>query len=633
MRRIRRAGLALLAAWVVVLVTYLLGVAWLVPPLIVVATAALLRGGRTLLDRLMLAVALLIGPVCLGGVLFSFWPWHLHPVAVGGLAVTGLVVAYLVTGREPVLPRPRLGDGVTVAGALGVGAIAAWPIVTGDQVQRVSFLTAGEDLDRHLSIFDGIRQIGGYLYLHPNAADTHVYHGLVTYPQGSHFLYALLDGFVRSSAADQGSGMSALDHFLGFAAYGYGFLVLTMLWAAQWIAAAALNLTRRILLVGIVAAFTLDSDIFRLLVLGYTSEVMGLTLAVLAIALLVRPLARTGELLLIIGSLVVALGFSYYLYLPALVLAVAIWLVRHRQRAQRHRLGVALLAVAVVVAAAPAAMGYFVGGQSSALLVASGPPGRDVLIGVVCVIAAGLLAPGAMRTATWRGYAYSAGAVVVAVGALYAVQRATDTQHVAGYYYTNKTLDLLLCVLCVGVGSLLLYLPAPDRRPVRPALALRRAVPAGLLVVALAAVVGIPFGDTPVATTPKSEHGNGFPRYWALGGFSNRPVAAIVAAQANTPTAPGVVTIVSGSDPLGTYVAQLGIATLQRTSGVLGPGMYQGLALDDPMRIEKMVLLTPGTIDLVVFTDDAERQARDIAARHPERQITVSRATVGWGGL
>jgi hypothetical protein len=61
--------------------------------------------------------------------------------------------------------------------------------------------------------------------------------------------------------------------------------------------------------------------------------------------------------------------------------------------------------------------------------------------------------------------------------------------------------------------------------------------------------------------------------------------------------------------------------------------MYQGLSLDDPSRIEKMVLLTPGRIELVTFSEQTDQQARAIAARHPDRQITVVRATVGWGTL
>src|SRR5262249_39842180 len=148
-------------------------------------------------------------------------------------------------------------------------------------------------------------------------------------------------------------------------------------------------------------------------------------------------------------------------------------------------------------------------------------------------------------------------------------------------------------------GSLLWFLPKPDRSAARPVLHVRRLVPAGLFVLALAAVAGIPFGDSPV-TTATSAHGAGYPRSWALGGFVDRSLAETVRAEGRRPAAPGVVTVVSGSSPYRTYLLQLELGALQRTSGPLGPGMYQG-ALDDPMRIENMVVLTPGAIDLVVF--------------------------------
>src|SRR5687768_14391074 len=69
---------ALAAAWLVPVVTHVVGVDLVLPGLIWLGTAALLRSGRTLVDRLALAAATLTGAVAVFGVLFSVWPWGLH---------------------------------------------------------------------------------------------------------------------------------------------------------------------------------------------------------------------------------------------------------------------------------------------------------------------------------------------------------------------------------------------------------------------------------------------------------------------------------------------------------------------------------------------------------------------------
>jgi len=56
----RPVAVLVVLAWAVPGTTHLLGIDWLLPPLVLVATASLLRVGRTLLDRLMLALCLLL---------------------------------------------------------------------------------------------------------------------------------------------------------------------------------------------------------------------------------------------------------------------------------------------------------------------------------------------------------------------------------------------------------------------------------------------------------------------------------------------------------------------------------------------------------------------------------------------
>ena len=59
------------AAWALSVGSYLLHVAWLVPVVVLLGAASLLRGGRGLLDRVVLAAALLYGAVCAAGLPLS----------------------------------------------------------------------------------------------------------------------------------------------------------------------------------------------------------------------------------------------------------------------------------------------------------------------------------------------------------------------------------------------------------------------------------------------------------------------------------------------------------------------------------------------------------------------------------
>jgi hypothetical protein len=73
----------LAAAWLVPVLAYARGVAAVLPPLVLALTAGLLRGGRTLLDRRVLATALLLGAVAAAGLLCSAGPWGTAPGAGG----------------------------------------------------------------------------------------------------------------------------------------------------------------------------------------------------------------------------------------------------------------------------------------------------------------------------------------------------------------------------------------------------------------------------------------------------------------------------------------------------------------------------------------------------------------------
>src|SRR5205807_806367 len=75
-------GLA--AAWIVPVLTNLAHLDVILPVLLVLAVMSLLRSGRTIIDRFVLALALLFGITCLAGMVLSVWPWGLSPVPTAG---------------------------------------------------------------------------------------------------------------------------------------------------------------------------------------------------------------------------------------------------------------------------------------------------------------------------------------------------------------------------------------------------------------------------------------------------------------------------------------------------------------------------------------------------------------------
>lgn len=629
-RWLSRRGLVigLVAAWVVPIVAYLAHAAVVLPLLILLATASLLRAGRSLLDRVVLALPVLYGALCVAGLLFSVWPFGLAPVPIAGLALTGLVLYAYLADRRPRLPKPTLADGLTVGVAALYALVVAFPFLAWGRTIRLSSLMMGEDGVRHFTIFDAIRHVDGYLFLHWNEALGHVYEGMITYPHGGHLTMALLDNFLRSSASEYGTGLEALDHYIGFTVVVYGLVGLAVLWAAQWMAARYLTLPRRIALVAAVFAFLVADGPFHLVILGYLGQALGIGLMVLLVAVLARPPARDRQAMWLIASLLLGIGFSYYLYLPAAGLAVLIWLIRRRAAVRRHRIMLLVVALAAVVAAIPTILGLLVGGQDAALLVVSQPESRDGLLVMLAVAAAGVLAGRAATSPVWRGYRWTVASAIAAWLALLAVQSIMTKSLITGAtYYANKAQDLVEFVLILAAGALLGLLPEPAKerpllsRPVRPTLA--RLLPAVAVAVALAAGSGLIFGDSPY-----QNNGTVTARPWVKGkgDYRRYAVDTVLAEVAGRTAKPGTVTVALREDATESYITQLLLSAVQRTSGVMGPGMYTGLPLDDPGRWDNMVeVLADHPILIIVDTDKALAVAEAVRDRHPDLDITIER--------
>ncbi len=623
---LRIAALVLVGAWALTISTYLLHVAWVLPPLILFGTAALMRGGRSLLDRIMMALALLFGATCAFALLFSVWPFGLHPVPIAGLAFTGLIGFSFWANRRPVLPRPGFADALSFAAATTVALIVAFPLYAEGQSVRVGIFMAGEDGVRHFTVFDAVRQVGGYLFLHWDESLSHLYQGMITYPQGSHLLFGLLDGFVRSSASDYGTGLSALDHYQAFTVLAYAVFALALIWAVQWLAEPMLNSRRRVALVAVAFAFVLSSESFQLVLKQYVGQTAGLTLMVLLIAVLARPPARTRQAMLLIASLLFGLGFTYYLYLPAAGVAVLSWLIIRRAQVRRHPILLGLTLVAAIVALVPAAVGLVVGRQDLALLATNPAASRDGLILLAALAATGLFSARTFASPIWRMYRWALLAAVVAWMGLLATQfvmagGVTDTS----FYYAIKAQDLVSVTLVLSLGALLGHLPPPGNRvdAARRSRAATAWVPAVGVAVALAAGSGLIFGDSPLQTG-----GSVTPRAWVTGSavYNQFAADAVLSEVARRESKPGTVTIVMGEDANEAYYIQLLLNAVQRTSGFVGASFYTAQALGAPDRWDGMVeALAPRPVLIIVDTSATEARAKAVRDRHPGQDITIAR--------
>ncbi|MEH0936214.1 hypothetical protein [Micromonospora psammae] len=616
-----RALVLLAAAWLGPLLAYALGLAGLLPLVVLGLTAGLLRAGRTLLDRLVLAVALLVGALCAAALVFSIWPWGLHPVPVAGTALTVLLGIAARTGRRPRLPRVTVADLVPVGAAVAATVALGWPYLRADGVTgRLTYAMAGEDNSRHLATVEGIRAVGGYLFTDPDAAARIAPEGMVWYPQGFHVTAALLDTFLRSSTAT-GGPVDAFDHYLGWTLGAYALLLLAVAWAAGWIAGRQLDLARSLALTGAVTALCLGSELARFVVYGYPGETLGLALTAILVALVCRPVARTGTQLCLLGALCVGVGFAYLMFLPVVGVLVLAWLVRHRRSVRRRPvLLVAVALVTVPLAPLPSVAGLLFTRQVENVATGGGvAPRYDAFLALCALVGAGLLA-GGLRLPVWRRYAGAlAAALVFAVG-FHAYFRVLGTDP---RYYYGKALHLLLVVLLVGLGALALLLPPPWRAAgTRPG-ATGRILVAVAVVAAAVGVAGLPRGGGIFAQPFGARSTTWSAAWWSGTPARPRPAEVTARALAQAPVRPDTVDVVVSGHRREGYLSTLFLSTLRRTAGASAPAVYH-LPLAEPARSAAVVAAVPGRIRFLAADDDAVGVVERLLAEQPELRDRVS---------
>ncbi len=248
----RGAVVALVAAaWLLPSAAHAAHVDWLILIAAWLGIASLVRAGRLLVDRLVLAGILLAGFLIAAGLVFSVWPWGLEPVPVGGVTLSAVVLGGAISGRRPRLPRRLVPtDAVIVgAGALSWSCLNA-PTAGKSFAGRLPYIAAREDMFNHYTLFDAIHRVGGYAFLNPGAIKPFMSPGLLNptamefYPQGMHYLFALVDIFRRSDT-DPGPNLGEYDRFALYNVAVLAILAAVLVWAARWIAGPGLAGWRR----------------------------------------------------------------------------------------------------------------------------------------------------------------------------------------------------------------------------------------------------------------------------------------------------------------------------------------------------------------------------------------------------
>ncbi|GAA3386553.1 hypothetical protein [Cryptosporangium minutisporangium] len=508
--------LAVPVGWVLPWLTHEVGADGVLPILLLLSIASLLRGGRTLLDRLALALLVMLGVISAAGLLFSVWPWGLDPVAVARAGFLSLVAAGLLTRRAPRLPtRVTWGDALLVVGGVAP-ALFLWSAFWGkSSAERVAMMIGAEDLARHFTIFDTIRSVGGYLPFHRDDVTQEVIPGLVEYPQSSHLFSALMDNFARSST-ELDDGLVAFDHYLAWNLVGYGILSFAMVWGVRWVAGRALRGWRLVAAVAVITGCTGGGYLVSLFDRGFPSEAFGLALLAMVLAIAARPVRGSREQALLLAAGLVGVSFAYYFFLPIAGAAALVWAWTFRRSPLR---GPRWGTLAIGVVAAPLVLYWPVlsltAGVSPtrALLPDVGIPELDrrIVIAMCVLVLLGTLTTAGRRNPVWRSVAAQVVLALLMVAAIGGYQLAR-TGGVS--YYFEKAVHAVLISCFVGLGAVALLLPIDPFRwgagHTGAAAALRRlaafALPAGASVIAAALAYGV-LVPTRMVETRTSERG------------------------------------------------------------------------------------------------------------------------------
>jgi hypothetical protein len=445
-------------AWALPVLTQLTRTDPLLIVLIVFGTGGLLRIGASIVDRLFVTAALLIGLAIVGGLLFSVWPFGLQPIAVGGLGLTLLVAAYVWLGAPPpwrTWPRRMLGsDAILLLGLVGGFVVAYWPSFSDAPGNRLGFAGMTGDRLRHFSLFDTIHRYGGYTFLMQGKVKDAVDPGvLAVYPPGQHYLYALGDIFLRSRV-NPGNPVSEMIRYNIWVSLGYGFLVAAVAWAARWAAGPAIKGWRRVFLATGVAAFLTLGAFTSAIWCTWDPQVFALAELALLAAICIRPPRSWRVHAAVMALLFISLCLTYELFAPFGAILIAVSLFVYRKRMLPHwKPLVALTVVSIPLAASEYIAAHEAGLNGSSASQAIGftiPLSWAVLTVLGCFSLLGFAARPARRLPSARTGLI---AVLLSALAVLAMMLYMDDTIGAVSYYFEKFVQAWAVIMMVSAGT------------------------------------------------------------------------------------------------------------------------------------------------------------------------------------
>ncbi|GLZ79095.1 hypothetical protein Afil01_39020 [Actinorhabdospora filicis] len=461
--------LFLAGSWALAVAAHLIGLDWLLLPVIWLGTASLLRIGTTLLDRLVPALGLVAGLLIIGGYVTTLWPWGLAPVPIGGAALTILVVASYLTGRRPQMPRRVTPTDVTMtAGGVLAGLLAAKPTMATTGLGWAAYAGITGDRLRQFNLFDTIRVLGGYPAVQPHEAAPMLESSMLpAYPAGMHYVYAVIDSFMTGTT-DPGRSLDALQRYHWYVLISYAVFAVTVAWAARYLA-PGLAAWKQMLATTTILLFLATGIYTTGLWEGFDAQTAGMLFLALLVAVLARPTKSVGEQLLLAGALTVAVAHTYTLYAVFAAIAVLAALAIQWRRLKRHpRM---LIAAAVFFGAAaslqvviPALQGFEASDHVNATGFIIVMP-RTLAFALLALAAVALVRRGLTRSPRLRVLA-----ITNIAGLLFAI--GLWIYNVAfigtGSYYFEKVVYALAIVNLVTCAGALAHVKPRLRLPVHP---------------------------------------------------------------------------------------------------------------------------------------------------------------------
>lgn len=633
-RGVRIAALVVLA-WVGPPLVDLVGGDALLVLLVVIAAASLIQGVRTVVDQVVLATVTLFGLCCAAGLVISWLPWGLHPTWLASAAFTALIGVALATGRRPALAIRTLStvDVVMLASMGGVAALVLRQFVKRDAIGRLALLAPGEDLARHFILYDAIDKLGGYAFLHPEAVADLTPADHANYPQGLHWMFAVLGRFWRSSDSPT-SGTQAMDWLVWCHVMTFVVFAAAVLWAVRRMAGPSLGLAASLVILGSASAYLFFGDPLTIFLRVFPNELAGLGLAAVLLAILARPLTHPREQIVVIAATLVGLGFTYYLFLPVAAVAIVAWFIPRRKWVLSHVALVGGAAAFSLLAVIPAASNPKANQGAQFLLPGTAIPiDPAILLAALLIIAAGLIIGSGLRSAAWRTWTASAVAASLLAGGI-SVYQFIETGHKSSYY-GEKAYHLVMIIAIVGLGAVTRLLPrltvrGDEGRGAR----IRSGLCSGTLLLAVLTMFGAVNG--PVSSSEGGSYGVGLVR-GREGVVRDGPQVAYEAS-ATYPEGAGRVTVDLSHGEWANFYGTLYGLSMQRTY-VVGVEWYAFLYPDGPDHtladLENRVLATAIPVRFVV-SDSGEQfltgnpamtnadAARYLADKYPDRVEVVS---------